>query len=259
MILRRIIAHFRKQEWTAIFLDFLIVVVGVFVGLQVNNWNAARGEQNQIRAYMLALKEDIANDREMLAIVTDQINDTLEKADRLADYGRGRALEEFDNLDLYLLVPSGTYRPYSWNRTTFAQLSATGGASNIKDAELREMVADYQAKTEHLDLDYENDESLFGAVIELSNSVIDRNYPDRSALSYERLGGFEKARASEAYLAAQALNLPVTATDIREVRQMINSILILQGNLRPRAEREIPELIDLGASIIERIDQEYGD
>ena len=42
MILRRVIAHFRKQEWTAIALDFLIVVVGVFVGIQVSNWNAAR-------------------------------------------------------------------------------------------------------------------------------------------------------------------------------------------------------------------------
>ena len=28
MILRRVIKHFRQQEWTAIFLDFLIVVVG---------------------------------------------------------------------------------------------------------------------------------------------------------------------------------------------------------------------------------------
>jgi hypothetical protein len=39
MILRRVIAHFKKQEWTAIALDFLIVVAGVFVGLQVSNWN----------------------------------------------------------------------------------------------------------------------------------------------------------------------------------------------------------------------------
>jgi hypothetical protein len=28
MILRRVIKHFRNQEWTAIFLDFLIVVIG---------------------------------------------------------------------------------------------------------------------------------------------------------------------------------------------------------------------------------------
>ena len=33
MILRRVIAHFRKQEWTAIALDFIIVVLGVFVGM----------------------------------------------------------------------------------------------------------------------------------------------------------------------------------------------------------------------------------
>ena len=35
MILRRVIGHFRRQEWTAIAIDFVIVVVGVFVGIQV--------------------------------------------------------------------------------------------------------------------------------------------------------------------------------------------------------------------------------
>ena len=44
MILRRLIEHFRKQEWTAIAIDFVIVVAGVFVGLQVSNWNAARAD-----------------------------------------------------------------------------------------------------------------------------------------------------------------------------------------------------------------------
>lgn len=42
MILRRVIAHFRNQEWTAIALDFVIVVIGVFVGIQVSNWNEER-------------------------------------------------------------------------------------------------------------------------------------------------------------------------------------------------------------------------
>ena len=53
MILRRIIAHFRKQEWTAIALDFLIVVLGVFVGLQVNNWNEARTERAKEHGYLV--------------------------------------------------------------------------------------------------------------------------------------------------------------------------------------------------------------
>jgi len=37
MLLRRVIQHFRQQEWTAIGIDFLIVVVGVFMGIQVSN------------------------------------------------------------------------------------------------------------------------------------------------------------------------------------------------------------------------------
>jgi len=45
MILSRVIEHVKAQNWTAIFLDFVIVVLGVFVGMQVNNWNAARVER----------------------------------------------------------------------------------------------------------------------------------------------------------------------------------------------------------------------
>jgi hypothetical protein len=62
MILRRVIAHFRKQEWTAIFLDFLIVVVGVFVGIQVSNWNDARAFKDYERVLLRELRDEtVAN------------------------------------------------------------------------------------------------------------------------------------------------------------------------------------------------------
>ena len=37
-----ITAHLKEQNWIAVILDFVIVVMGVFVGLQVSNWNEAR-------------------------------------------------------------------------------------------------------------------------------------------------------------------------------------------------------------------------
>lgn len=37
MILRRVIQHVRQPEWTAIFIDFLIVVFEVFMGIQVED------------------------------------------------------------------------------------------------------------------------------------------------------------------------------------------------------------------------------
>ena len=59
MILRRVIDHFRKQEWTAIAIDFLIVVMGVFVGLQVNNWNEAAKERRAETSYLSQLRKDL--------------------------------------------------------------------------------------------------------------------------------------------------------------------------------------------------------
>lgn len=42
MILRRITDAFKRQDWFTVFVETLIVVLGVFLGLQVNNWNEAR-------------------------------------------------------------------------------------------------------------------------------------------------------------------------------------------------------------------------
>jgi len=58
MLLRRIIVHLRNQEWTAIGIDFLIVVLGVVVGIQVANWNDDRLDRRRERAYLVALQGD---------------------------------------------------------------------------------------------------------------------------------------------------------------------------------------------------------
>jgi hypothetical protein len=47
MILRRLTANLRAQNWTAITLEFLIVVIGVFIGTQVSNWNQERNERRE--------------------------------------------------------------------------------------------------------------------------------------------------------------------------------------------------------------------
>ena len=64
MILRRVIAHFRKQEWTAIAIDFVIVVVGVFVGLQVSNANDVRKDRVRETVFLSALARDVRSDIE---------------------------------------------------------------------------------------------------------------------------------------------------------------------------------------------------
>ena len=47
MILRRITEHLKAQNWTAVGLDLAIVIVGVFIGTQVSNWNQSRIERSE--------------------------------------------------------------------------------------------------------------------------------------------------------------------------------------------------------------------
>ena len=42
MILRRLIEHLRHEQWAAIAIELVIVVLGVFIGMQVSNWNQQR-------------------------------------------------------------------------------------------------------------------------------------------------------------------------------------------------------------------------
>ena len=64
MILRRVIQHVKHQEWTAIGIDFVIVVVGVFVGIQVSNWNEARAFDALERSHLHNLRSEIEQDIE---------------------------------------------------------------------------------------------------------------------------------------------------------------------------------------------------
>ncbi|MGI9201165.1 MAG: hypothetical protein ACR2QL_08910 [Woeseiaceae bacterium] len=89
MLLRRVTQHVREQDWTAIGIDFVIVVVGVFIGIQVSNWNDERESRVSEQAFVESIRNDIAQN----------INDSLgyfEMLSSVRDHGY-RSLESFDS------------------------------------------------------------------------------------------------------------------------------------------------------------------
>lgn len=63
MILRSVTQHVKDQNWFAVAIDFLIVVIGVFIGIQVANWNEARLSTAQEATYLLQLQDEIRANR----------------------------------------------------------------------------------------------------------------------------------------------------------------------------------------------------
>ena len=62
MLLRRITEHIKNQNWFAVFLDFVIVVAGVFIGIQVANWNAAVAGEKRAKLLLSRIYDDLNND-----------------------------------------------------------------------------------------------------------------------------------------------------------------------------------------------------
>ncbi|WP_412061318.1 hypothetical protein [Rubrivirga sp. IMCC45206] len=76
MILRRIIQHVQDQNWTAIAIDFVIVVVGVFIGIQVSNWNAEQSERHDyeraLERYAAEIDANLADLQDLEARALDR-------------------------------------------------------------------------------------------------------------------------------------------------------------------------------------------
>ena len=60
MILRKLADAIREQNWSTVILEILIVVVGIFIGLQVDGWNEDRKKQQDIEVQLLRIADDAA-------------------------------------------------------------------------------------------------------------------------------------------------------------------------------------------------------
>lgn len=64
MILRRLSQSLKEQNWTAIWIEFMLLVAGVFLGIQVANWNEAQTFDALERDHLRNLRTEIENDIE---------------------------------------------------------------------------------------------------------------------------------------------------------------------------------------------------
>jgi hypothetical protein len=68
MLLRSIIEHVKAQNWTAVVLDFVIVVVGILIAFQITEWNAARADRDREAEILEDMLADLELDRSEYAL-----------------------------------------------------------------------------------------------------------------------------------------------------------------------------------------------
>ena len=147
MAIRRFREHVAKHDWFAALVDVGIVVLGVFLGLQVNNWNQGRLDRQQAREYRGMLRDDLAtnlrnldNRRQYYQWVRREALATLEALKRPA----GELNEQF-LIDAY---QASQMLPWGLKRNTYDQILSTGAMSKLGKPLLRDEVANYYVGAE---------------------------------------------------------------------------------------------------------------
>ncbi|MEP6390276.1 MAG: hypothetical protein ABJ056_10175 [Halioglobus sp.] len=95
MLLRRVTKHVKEQDWFAVFLDFVIVVIGILIAFQITNYSQSLTQQDELRRAEDALQYDFRqnyfNAKERISLRDCRIEQLRNLADPLLEPGENWA------------------------------------------------------------------------------------------------------------------------------------------------------------------------
>ena len=144
MILRRLSRSMKEQNWTAILIEFVLLVLGVFLGIQVSNWNEQRAENAKAQAYLARIRGNLQSDLQSIdrrAAFWRQVNGYGKAAIHYAETGElvdGSAwktvLAFYQASQLWQWVSSDS---------TYQEMRSGGELGLIRDQRLRDALSQY--------------------------------------------------------------------------------------------------------------------
>lgn len=178
MILRRFMKHVNEQNWFAVGLDVLVVIVGIYLGLQVTEWANEREQRAQELIYLKRLQIEV-DQLIKLNELRDQIN--FFYFDKLATVTEVITTSNQDNQltqdHCDVLVLSSEYTGQAEATPTMTELITSGQLSLLSDQSLRTAIARYLLSKQTYD---DNQEILRMGVNDLTIT-----HPDLVKLVYK--------------------------------------------------------------------------
>ena len=160
--------------------EIILVVIGILIALQINNWNTERIERKKEDNYLVNLKRDL--NTQLNAIKRNLkgeefIYQSLSKArDNFKKHKRFRALQE----DFVLLAPMNDRYTFTIISPTYTELLSTGNLDLITNEDLKVKIVKY----------YE-DLELTSQIIQKNNDYKDNVISSKSLSIIEIAGGGE--------------------------------------------------------------------
>ncbi|MEM9704928.1 MAG: hypothetical protein AAF850_02495 [Pseudomonadota bacterium] len=194
MLLRRLTNHINDQNWFAVGLDFFIVVVGVFIGIQLGNWNEQRQERQLEGSILARLADDFYRIEEDAEQAIQFSQSRMNILDRLMVAISDDPANVLDPEIGRRLLWGVTVKNPVRDSPTYGELLSAGEMRLIKSPELRDALSMHaRNRTDHFASNQRNasralsTDSDLVRVANLSEAQRDAAQNDKPAAYQERL------------------------------------------------------------------------
>lgn len=155
MFIKRLRQEAGRQNWFGVAVDLIILILGVFLGIQVNNWNQGRLDRAKGHEYRERILtdfeaniKDLTDRRRYYAAVRRFAQATLDALDH--------PVEEKPETFLVDAYQASQIAPRKMRRFTYDEAASTGNLELIGDATLRERLANFYTGLGTVEVTFDN-------------------------------------------------------------------------------------------------------
>lgn len=255
MILRRLTQSLKEQNWTAIVIEFVLLVVGVFLGIQVSNWNDANNDRLVVDKYLADITADVRSDIDELARTRRSALSRISASTYLLRQAgvpiqkSGAELTQPDQTGIFagfeqvtipeVAVPPASQRSHLWqaittvymydpNRSAYDALVSSGRIELIDDPRITRALREYYFVVTSLALSQQR------TIAPIKQQVIDAGIAH---------GHAAWGNSDEAVLVEQVRREPAFAAMVATSRQL-SGYQLLMCNVNEKKARELLSLLE---------------
>jgi hypothetical protein len=140
MILHRLTENLRVQNWTAITIEFVLVIAGVFLGITAANWNEQRQARDETELLLSQLLPELNQFETFLGTLENYYGVTGRYADTaFAAWNNDPAVSD---RDFVIAAYQASQVTAAGNNTNvWSEIFGAGNLRNIEDVDLRQGIA----------------------------------------------------------------------------------------------------------------------
>ncbi|SFZ93949.1 hypothetical protein SAMN05428642_103449 [Flaviramulus basaltis] len=137
--------------------EILLVVIGILIALQINNWNEARKDENRMHTNINSISEDIKSDAFQIEKAVAILKKQMDAGRNIIPVMESKNKVLADSLKFILDFNSFTTTPIiSETNNTWDFLNSSGNLSEFPDSRLLKMLQDYYRDLKAITVDFTN-------------------------------------------------------------------------------------------------------